>query len=150
MSRKLALMFSLVMLVALAIPLAVLAGTQGPACAGGDTTKLLLWENTISDTSDNNDNFWRCGSDADLTNNSHTLPGDCKKFPFGSGTWNDCVNSISFWIPAGTKVCLYEDAGYQDWFDSVQGPVSGSRFNIFGDTLTSFLFRPTNQSCFVD
>lgn len=89
-----------------------LAGTQGSSCSG-DTTQVLLWENSIGDTSDNNDNYWKCSNDSNLNSgDDHTLPGDCHATPFNNGNWNDCVSSFTAYIPSGWYLCFYGNSDY--------------------------------------
>lgn len=143
-SRRHRIAATLVVLVLLvvAFPGLVSAGTQG-GCVAGDDSKVRLWENVIGDTQDNNDSYWKCGDDSDLNNDSHTLPGDCKGTVLNSTTWNDCVSSVSVWVPAGWCVSFYRDAGYNFIManNTIQGPAVGVRFNLqYNDQLSSFLF----------
>ena len=124
------------------IPALAFAGTQG-SCLSSDTSKLRLWENVINDTQDGNDTYWKCGNDTDLNNDSHTLPGDCKGTILSSTTWNDCVSSVSVWVPSGWCVSFYRNAGYDASMpnDTIQGPASGTRINLdYNDQLSSVLF----------
>ena len=117
-------------------PVAV-AGTQG-SCLVTDESKVLLWENSVGDTQDGNDKLWLCGNDSDLTNNEHTLPGDCKNFPFGSGNWNDCVSSFTAFEPDGWvgSWCFYEHINYAGPFDHNDG--EGFHVNLlYSDILSS-------------
>ncbi len=117
-----------------------LAGTQG-SCPTNDTTKVLLWENSIGDPSDGDDRYWKCSSDPDLSNDDHTPPGNCASVLLGSSTWNDCVSSVSVWLPSGYCINFYLNANYEgNMRNTVQGPVSGTRFNLpYNDALSSFL-----------
>jgi hypothetical protein len=121
-------------------PEIALAAVQG-SCPSSDPTKVLLWENAIGDTSDGDDRYWKCSSDADLSNDDHTLPGNCRSIGFGSSTWNDCVSSVSVWLPAAYCMNFYIDANYErNMNNTVRGPVSGTRFNLpHNDALSSFL-----------
>ena len=124
------------------LPSVAFAGTQG-SCSSSDTSKVRLWENAINDTGDNNDSLWKCGNDNNLDNDSHTLPGDCKGFFLSATTWNDCVSSVSVWVPAGWCVNFYRHAGYDGLMpnSTVEGPSSGTRINLqYNDELSSFLF----------
>jgi len=114
-----------------------LAGTQG-SCLTTDVTKFRLWENVIGDASDNNDTLWLCTSDTNLDNNDHTLPGDCKAGVFNSPNWNDCVSSVSVWLPAGWCADFFRDSGQGGNMNmTVQGPVSGTRINLaYNDQLS--------------
>ena len=116
---------------------ATFAATQG-SCAPGDQSKLLLWENSIGDTQDGNDNLWLCSDSPNLTTIVHTPPGDCKNFPFGSGTWNDCVSSFTAFEPTGWvgSWCFYEAINYASPFDHNDG--TGVRVNLsISDVLSS-------------
>jgi hypothetical protein len=142
-SRYLAGVAVVIAVVALGLnPALVFAGTQG-SCLSSDTSKVLLWENGIGDTGDNNDNLWKCGNDNNLDNDAHSLPGDCKGWLFSSTTWNDCVTSVSVWVPAGWCIGFYKHAGYDGIMalSTIQGPSSGTRINLQNnDELSSFLF----------
>jgi len=140
--RILAAMLFAVLLVGAMVGIA-LAATQG-SCLSGDTTKFLLWENVIGDTQDNNDNLWLCSGDSDLSNNAHTLAGDCKAGFFGSSTWNDCVSSVSVWVPAGWCANFYKDANQGGNMNQpVVGPESGLRVNLgWNDQLSSLTITP--------
>lgn len=123
-------------------PATAFAGTQG-SCSGTDTSRLLLWENAIGDTSDGNDNLWKCGGDADLNNDSHTLPGDCNTQLIDRANWNDCVSSVTVWVPSGYVLCFYGNANYTNSEPPHQvGPKSNYRFNLTGlnDGLSSFKY----------
>ena len=116
---------------------AAFAGTQG-GCAIMDDGKVLLWENSVGDTQDGDDRLWLCADDPDLTNNVHTLPGDCKNFPFGSGTWNDCVSAFTAYEPAGWvgSWCFYQAINYSQPFDHNDG--EGFHVNLsISDVLSS-------------
>jgi hypothetical protein len=123
------------------LPAIALAGTQG-SCPSSDTSKVRLWENTTTDSSDGNDSLWKCGNDNDLSNDTHTLPGDCKSNLANQPNWNDCVSSVSVWVPSGWCVNFYRSAGYDNLMpnSTVQGPSTGVRFNLqYNDALSSFL-----------
>jgi hypothetical protein len=99
---------------AFAAPVFVSAGTQN-GCQSGDGTKVRIWENAIGDTSDGDDSLWKCGSDSDLSNDDHTLPGNCHVSVVGGGSgfdWNDCASSITVYLTNGQRLCLFEDANY--------------------------------------
>jgi len=117
------------------------AGTQG-SCPSGDTSKLRLYENSIGDTSDNDDRLWLCTSDTDLSNNDHTLPGNCNSDGFDSVTWNDCISSVAVWVPANQCVDFFRSAGQGGNMGiTVQGPSSGTRINLpYNDQLSGFIF----------
>lgn len=124
------------------LPAIALAGTQG-SCLSNDTSKFRLWENVLGDTGDDNDTYWKCANDSDLNNDAHSLPGDCKGAFFNSTTWNDCVSSVSVWVPAGWCANFYRTAGYDNLMsnNTVQGPASGVRINLQNnDELSSLLF----------
>ncbi len=124
------------------LPGVALAGTEGTAC-DTDTTRVLLWENIIGDSSDNNDNYWKCDSDGDLNSGDpHNLPGDCHSGPANSTNWNDCASSVSVWLPSGWCIDFYVNANYNTSMNNtVQGPSSGTRFNLASnDQLSSFRF----------
>lgn len=126
----------------------VAAGTQGTNCSS-DTSKVLLYENGIGDTGDNDDRFWRCADTQLLSAFNHTLPGDCKGALFGSTTWNDCVSSYQIWIPTGWHLTFYKDADYNNWYVCYIGPRNGDRVNVVSganDTLTSFRWIHT-ETC---
>jgi len=106
------------------------AGTQGHCTK--DSTVVLLWENSIGDTSDGNDNLYVCISQSDLTMVAHTLAGDCQGAFAGQPNWNDCVNSYTM---LGGGWCFYSDVNYNGLFDSRGGT---GRFDlIYGDVLSS-------------
>lgn len=124
-------------------------GTQGSACSSTDTSKVLLWENRINDTSDGNDNLWKCGGDPTLSDDSHTIAGDCHAGVLNRVTWNDCVDSVTVWVPSGYSICFYGNSNYSNSFGPHKaGPVSNYRFNLgVTDGLTSFRFvQGTNTS----
>lgn len=124
------------------LPSLVLAGTQG-SCLSTDTSKVRLWENAIGDTGDGDDSLWKCGNDNNLDNDAHTLAGDCKGFFLSATTWNDCVSSVSVWVPSGWCINFYRSAGYDRLMpnSTVQGPSTGTRINLqYNDELSSFLF----------
>lgn len=124
-----------------ALPALALAGTQGAACRdSSDSSKVRLWENSIGDTEDNNDTNWLCSSDTDLSNNDHTLPGNCNAVLFDSLTWNDCVSSVTVYLPAGECIDFFRNAdGTGNMNNTVQGPASGVRFNLpYNDSLSRF------------
>ena len=101
------------LLITLLTPAVALAGTQG-SCSGTDTRKVRLWENVIGDTSDGNDSLWQCGaSDPDLGDNSHTLSGNCHSPFIGSGTWEDCVDSVTLYMANNTTFCAYRNPNYE-------------------------------------
>lgn len=135
----------------------VLAGTQG-SCLASDTTKVQLRENMFGDASDNNDVLWKCGSDSDLSNDSHTLSGNCQDgVPPGNASWNDCVSSFSVWIPDGWKFCTFGNANYSATnpfgppYDVVIGPRTNYGLNITAgndnDDLSSFRWVTMGSSC---
>lgn len=139
---RLAVSIAIAALTLVWLPAVAFAGTQG-SCAANDTSKFRLWENVIGDTGDGNDNYWKCANDADLNNDPHSLPGDCKGAFFSSTTWNDCVSSVSVWVPAGWCANFYRTAGYDALMpnSTVQGPASGHRINLQNnDELSSLLF----------
>lgn len=150
--RLMALLSSMVLIGALvgASPAPVFAGTQG-SCSPSDTSKVRLWENASGDTQDGNDSLWLCGSDSDLSNNAHTLPGNCRDGLVGKEEWNDCVSSATVYIQSGQRLCFYRAANYGTLLSgngNIQGPVSGLRYNFSGfdnDSLSSFKF--TTGSC---
>ncbi len=118
----------------------VLADTQGSDCVG-DTSKVRLWENSIGDTGDGNDNLWACAQDTDLTTPDHLPPGSCKGAFLPGPGWNDCISSFTVWVPAGQCFVSYREAGYGTAQDVVAGPKVGVRINVLGgtnDTMTSF------------
>lgn len=135
--RRPAAVIVVVLLQLALLPGLVLAGTQG-SCLAGDTTKLRLWENTIGDTQDNNDTLWLCNSDTDLSNNDHSLPGNCEASPFDKFEWNDCVSSVSIYLPSGWCVDFFRDPGQgANMNNTVQGPASGVRINLpYNDQLS--------------
>ena len=120
-----------------------LGATQG-SCLASDTTKVLLWENSIGDLSDGNDNLWKCGSDSNLGDDPHNPSGNCHSPFFGSATWSDCVSSYTGWSDAGTPtICFYRDANYVGVIDSRlhDGAWFGTRNDLaVNDVLTSFRF----------
>jgi hypothetical protein len=123
-----------------------LAATQG-SCPASDHEKVLLWENQAGDTSDGNDNYWKCGSDSDLNSgDGHTLPGDCNARVIPATSWNDCATSVSVWVPDNRKLCFYAGANYSSREGPIiVGPVSGSRVFLpphagIYDWLSSFRF----------
>jgi hypothetical protein len=125
-----------------------LAATQG-SCPANDTSKVRLWENSIGDTSDGDDNLWKCDSDADLGNDSHLPAGNCHSPFFGSATWSDCVSSYTLWTPTAVWMCFYRDANYVGIFDARQnsGAQAGTRFDLpVNDVLTSIKFGAVGQS----
>lgn len=141
--RRLGVAIVLAALALAALPALAFAGTQGAACRdSGDTSKVRLWENSIGDTGDNNDTNYICNSDNDLSNNDHILPGNCKAVGFDSVTWNDCVSSVSVWLPAGQCIDFFKNAdGSGNMNNTVQGPANGVRFNLpSNDTLSRFNF----------
>ena len=131
-------------------PAVTLAGTEGPTCLSTDTTKVRMWENADGDTSDDNDSIWFCGSDSDLSNNNHTLPGDCNRPWPAATTWNDCISSYTIWVPTGQHFCIYRDASYATTVQDKSGPISGLRFDASGlwsDTASSFRWLPSATPC---
>ncbi|MCY7418093.1 MAG: hypothetical protein LH650_06275, partial [Chloroflexi bacterium] len=87
-----------------------LAEVQGSDCPS-DPTRAKYWENVVGDTSHGNDQLWHCGGENDLTDIDHTVSSNCHSF-LGELTWNDCVGSVTMWVPSGTRLCLYEHADY--------------------------------------
>jgi hypothetical protein len=124
----------------------VQAGTQGSDCAG-DASKILLYENSIGDTSDNDDRFWRCSNTSDLNDFAHTLPGNCKSIGLDSSTWNDCVSSYKVWVPDGFHLTIYNNADWGSWSHCFAGPWNGGRVNAFSnDAISSFRWL-SGESC---
>ncbi len=122
-------------------PTLVLAGTQG-SCGSSDSSKVRLWENVEGETIDGDDSYWQCTNETNLAvGDDHTLPGDCNRpFP-GSTTWNDCVSSITIWVPKGQTLCLYGDASHAAFKDAYAGPRSEERHDVgagWNDALSSF------------
>lgn len=109
------------------------AGTQGADCPG-DATKVRLWENVIGDTGDGNDSYWLCNPDSNLLGNEHTLPGACKGAVLSPNNWNDCVSSISVWVPAGQCFVSYREQDWGQAQDILAGPRNGARVNVVAGT----------------
>lgn len=143
---RLTCMLAAALVVAMAMPGVVFAGTQD-SCFAVDTTKVRLWENAKGDTSDGDDSYWVCSADNDLSNNSHTLPGSCNVPPIGSATWNNCVSSVTVFVPSGQILCLYQNAGLSSLMISYTGPISSLRTNVASDVLSSFAFFPASEGC---
>lgn len=127
----------------------VWAGTQGSNCIF-DSSRVLLWENVIGDSGGENDNYWKCSSDSNLSvNDDHTLPGQCAALIM-SDTWNDCVSSYTVYVPSGQKFCLYADDIYRNLKTSHTGPIGGYRYDVgagWNDQLTSFRWVSSTSSC---
>lgn len=130
------------------LPGEAFAGHQGGYCTPTDTTRLIAWENVIGDTSDGNDNIDFCGNVTNLDAISHTLPGDCHSVWFPpQGTWNDCISSVTLWVPSGWLWCGYinRDYGLFNWQRA--GPLKGVRQNLGSEEqLSSFKFT-SNSTC---
>lgn len=127
----------------------VFAAVQG-SCSVSDETKVLLYENESGDTSDGDDRLWKCGSDTDLGNDDHTLPGTCKSDGLGRTNWNDCVTSVRIYLPSSSwRLCLYGNAGYANQNISptvITGPEAGVRYDLSPtDGLSSF--KITTSTC---
>ncbi len=141
-------------------PAIVNAGTQyaNGACASNDNNKILLWENKIGFTNDNNDNMWVCTSHTNLDAVSHTLPGNCESQVAigGSLTWDTCVSSFTAWVASGYTLCFFRTEAYgghdgTGYMTYVVGPQVADRRDFtninFNDVLQSFkwvLGGPTN------
>lgn len=133
-----------ILILAAMLPPAVLAGTQGAACSPSDTTKVLAWENRVGDTSDGNDALWVCSSLSQMP--VHTLPGTCHAGLISPNTWNDCISSVSLWLPSGWRACFYPWALYDGFLESWPGPYHGERVNLaHGDQVESV--KLTSGSC---
>lgn len=131
------------------VPTIAVAGTQG-SCDGSDSTKVRLWENEESDTSDDNDSVWVCAAENNLAGISHTLPGDCNRPWPPSGSWNDCVSSYTIWVPAGKRFCLYRDSDYGTVAQNKLGPLTGVRIDLsptWNDTPSSLRWRDSSLGC---
>lgn len=121
-------------MMALAAPSMTFAGTQGTGCV--ESEHVLLWENTIGDTSDGNDTLNQgCGnirSNADLDATNHTLSGLCKAGVKLQDDWEDCVSSVTVWLTSNTTFCLYENPFFDDAHDvfTISGPRSQYRVNV--------------------
>lgn len=139
--------------------LTVAAGTQG-SCNVTDTQKVHFYENRIGDTSDGDDTLWQCGtSEANFADGpAHTLAGKCKGAISLDDEWNDCISSVTAWIPQGQLLCMYGNANYTSV--SGLGPFiltfvdSRTRVNLpttghstLNDGMTSWRFRTTQQGC---
>lgn len=145
---RLAVVGGLVALLML-VPGVALAGTQG-SCSSGDATKVRLWENEESDTSDGNDSVWVCVAEDWLRDISHTLSGDCNRPWPPSGTWNDCVSSYTIWVPDGKRFCLYRDVDNGTVIQNKLGPLNGVRIDLsptWSDTPSSLRWRESWQGC---
>jgi hypothetical protein len=121
------------------------AATQNAACSA-DAEKLLMWENlTPADTSGGNDNIWFCGVQASVMP-SHTIAGTCQTLLIQRSTWNDCVSSITIWLPAGRKVCVYTDVnfgGHGLCWDNAQGGIRWAltfQQGLWNDSISSYRF----------
>jgi hypothetical protein len=96
---------ALTLLVTVAV-VPVVAYTQG-SCAADDSSRVVVYENRIGDTSDGNDILWSCGNTTVLP--VKTTPTYC------TGTlsqWNNCVGSYEVTIPARTRFCAYDGTTY--------------------------------------
>ena len=131
-------------------PTEAFAGTQGTACPSGNTYRAHFYENTIGDTSDNNDTYWHCTSgNANMANISHTLSGFCHGF-FYHNDWGDCVSSAVFTIRTGYAVCLYNDPNYSGIGMRINQSGSGLRVNMTSatnDEINSFKYINSAFSC---
>jgi hypothetical protein len=59
------------------------------------------------------DALWTCASITNLNAVAHTLYGDCRSVVFKlSDTWNDCIASVQWWMPAGKRLQFWSEAGY--------------------------------------
>lgn len=122
---------------------AALGADQGSYanCPTGDTTKIRIWENSIGDTTHGNDTLILCGPNWDLSQVGYTIndTGGCQGAFGNRSNWNDCASSVTVWVPSGSAICLYSDAGYTG--ESLRayfvGPKAGERYNIFNDQLSS-------------
>jgi hypothetical protein len=135
-------------------PVALAAG-QG-SCPASDATKFTFHENSKGDVSDGADYLWVCGGVGNFAAISHTLPGNCNNGFLGSSTWDNCISSITFYVPNGLVACLYEEPYYYRNFDAHLSGQNG-RYNIANDILSSIKYvpfvsdplgRPTH-SCYV-
>lgn len=150
--RRLGNLF-LVIVIALGLPAvlpALALADQATSCASNDNTKVRVWENKINDTSDGNDSTWFCGSDNDLSNDSHTPAGDCNRPWPPSGNWSDCISSYTLTVADGKHFCLYKDTSYDTLIVDKIGPITSVRYNVpvaFDDTASSLRFLDVGTSC---
>lgn len=122
------------------------AGTQG-SCASGDTTKVYAYENAIGDHSDGDDMLYICGNVTNLSSISHTLAGTCKT-TFGPGdTWNDCISSVTPFVPTGQMLCMYLNATYGNLTNYFTHASTGIRYNVAADAITSLKWITSGDSC---
>lgn len=111
--------------------------------------RVLLYENKINDTSDNDDRLWVCGGADNLAEYSHTLPGGCKAGYVSYDNWNDCVSSVKPYYPTGWKACFYVNEDYNGAIPGI-GTTSGSRLNMpngYNDSLSSVVFKYSWATC---
>lgn len=131
--------------------LPVSAGSQG-SCAMQDTTKVILYENKIGDTSDGDDRLWLCSSTLDFRNLPHTLPGMCHyTFVKTYDDWDNCVSSMTVFLPSGDstwRACYYTgyNAGGSVGYISGSSSYNGVRFDVgstFNDAISGLIFLHT-------
>jgi hypothetical protein len=145
------------LLVALTLLMSVVpvtaAATQYGDCTlaqfNADTNgKTIVYENSVGDTSDNDDRMYQCGSAKDYGTWLHGLPGTCHNgnITGGGSTWNDCISSVKVFVPSGKVACFYPDANYPHDFAGrpvlsayFVGPRDGSlRYNVHSDYISSY------------
>lgn len=142
--RRLAILFALVALFASAVP--VSAGTQNKACAPRDAVKAMLYENSIRDTSDNDDRLWFCDEIISLAATDHLLPGNCNVAnDFDAPDWARCVSSVAAWLPASHRMCMDWWVGKSHRVLQIIGPKYGARYDIPSDVIVTAWF--TTGSC---
>lgn len=131
-------------------PSYAVAGTQG-MCPSDDLEKVRFYENGIGDGGDNNDTWWRCvASDADIGNDTHTLPGLCKAFFKAADNWEDCISSVQGWIPAGRYLQIWENPGYSGDCAYLSNADNGVRYNLpvwINDTASAYRFADNRSTC---
>ena len=110
-----------------------MAATQGPNVPDSGCRKGPAWENAAGDTSDGNDNYWKCTSRSDFNvGDDHSLPGDCTARVIPATSWNDCATSISVWVPSGRKLCVYAGGGWSSREGPIfVGPYHGTRVYLY-------------------
>lgn len=145
-------------LFALAFPASTLAASQfyPSSCATdwrNDASRVYLYENTISDTSNGNDYLIDC-LNLDQLDMKHVPTGSCNAvFKPVFDDWSDCISSIRAYIPSGWKLCLYRGFNWLNYMGGISSNFNGGRYDMswFGfpnDALRSYRYVLASQPCY--
>jgi hypothetical protein len=77
-----------------------------------------------------------------MGNVPHEPSGNCASFP-DSTTWDDCIDSVTIWLPNNRKFCIYTSPGYAGNFQCWTNAQAGIRWNLnspMADSVSSYRF----------